>query len=229
MSRTRRPVVAAVVLLATGACSDDDGGGGDGEPDATLSSPETPPPPLLHVTLPDETVAGENRSFLDDVLADDTVTAEELDEAYQRYVDCLADGGGTGRYAYDLELRTGVVVEWTIDPDQSDPVDRDGLSASCSRQYLGDLNRRYHRANPPSTGLVEQQRASIVSCLEAVSPAAAAILPDDITIGTTGEGASVTELQLDATGLLPDDASADDVAAVNGCVASIGADWHEFG
>jgi hypothetical protein len=176
-------VIAAVVLAA---CSDDDDAGS--EPDATLSSPQTPPPPLLHVTLPAQTAAGEDGSFLDDVLADDTVTANELDDAYQRYVDCLVDGGGTGRYAYDIELRTGIVVDWTIDPDDDDPVDRERLSTSCSRQFLGDLIRRHHRANPPATDLVELQRASIVDCLETVSPAAAATLPDDISVDTAGQG-----------------------------------------
>ena len=30
----------------------------------------------------------------------------------RRYVDCLVEGGAVGRYAYGIELHTGLVVEW---------------------------------------------------------------------------------------------------------------------
>ena len=227
----RRALAVALAASALAGCIGGDDAGEDDEraADATLSAPDTFRPQPIEATIPSDTLPGEDTSAVDEALADDTVTAEELTASFERYIECLTDGGGAGRYAYDIELRTGLVVDWT-DGDTVD-VDRDLLNASCSRRYLGDLTRRFERANPPAAGLAGRQRASIAACVEAVSPAAAANLPAEISVGTAGEAASLGELQLDPSSLDPETlgADADDLAAVSACIASIGAEWQSFG
>jgi hypothetical protein len=220
----------AVAVLVAGACSDDDAGlDEEGNPEATLSAPETPPPPQLEATVPGGTLPGEDGStFVDDALADGTVTAEELTAAYDGFLACLADGGGTGRYAYDVELRTGLAVDWST---EDDGVDRALLDTSCSRRYLGGLARRFEIDNPPPDDLAGRQRANLTACIERVSPTAAANLPAQIAVGTAGEASSLGELQLDPGSLDPDSlgADADDISAVADCIASLGAEWRAFG
>ncbi len=165
-----------------------------------------------------------------EALADDIVTADELAAAYEAHVTCLVDGGGTGRYAYDIELRTGLTVEWAEDDGSAD-VDRNVLSASCSRRHLGDLTNRFDRVNPPADDLDGRRSASIAACIEPISPTAAANLPAEVTIGTTGETTTIGELQLDPAALDPESlgSSPEDTAAVGACIASIGAEWQPFG
>jgi hypothetical protein len=213
-----------------GCVGSTDDGAEESSPDATLSAPETLELQPIDATVP-ASLPGEDDSTVDEVLADDAVTADELAAAYERYIDCLAAGGGAGRYAYDVELRTGLAVEWATGADGDGDLDRDVLGASCSRQYLGGLTRRFDLANPPPDDLADRQRASIASCIEPVSPEAAANLPAEIAIGTAGEASSVGELQLDPAALDPATLGADeaDVAAVSSCIASVGAEWQAFG
>ncbi len=226
------PPAALVVSVLAGCVGDDDDGAEDVDrPMPRCPAPETLAPVPVDATIPGGTLAGEADSSIDEVLADDTVTAEELDEAYRRYVECLADGGGVGRYAYDIDLRTGLVIDWIVDEDDPAAIDRDVLSASCSRRHLGDLTRRFEQQNPAPDDLAARQRASIVTCVEAVSPEAAANLPAAISVGTAGEASSLGELQLDPAALDPESlgADADDIAAVSACIAAVGAEWHAFG
>jgi hypothetical protein len=231
-----RLAAAALVVSVLAGCigGDDDGAEEVDSPDATLSAPETLPLQPIDATIPAATLPGEDGGTVDDVVADDTVTVEELTASYERYIECLAEGGGSGRYAHDIELRTGLVVEWNVDDvDGGDAgaVDRDVLGASCSRRYLGDLTRRFELANPPADDLADRQRASIAKCIQAVSPEAAANLPAEISVGTAGDASSLSELQLDPAALDPASlgADADDTAAVSGCIAAVGAEWRPFG
>jgi hypothetical protein len=223
-------VVAATLTGCIG--SDDDGGDDDEGVDATLSAPETLAPIPVEPTIPAVSIAGD---AIGEVLADDVVTADELTAAYTGYIECLADGGGIGRYAFDVELRTGLAVEWTLvegDADDGDGgVDRNALDTSCSRRFLGDLTRRFEAANPAPDDLAARQRDSIAACIAEVSPSAAANLPEAISVGTAGEAASLGELQLDPAALDPETLSSDpnDVAAVSDCIASVGSEWRAFG
>ena len=225
----RRAVGAILLVAALGACDGGDDGPGDSNPEATLSAPETLPPVPVERTIPAATLAGEDTGFVGSVVADGTVTADELAAAYDGYIECLAAGGGAGRYAYDVELRTGLAVDWSLDVDPS--VDRDVLSAACSRRFLDDLTRRFQTDNPPPDDLAARQRASIVSCVAAVSPEAADNLPEAISVGTAGEVASVGELQLDPAALDPEALGADpaDIDEVSSCIASVGVAWQPFG
>jgi hypothetical protein len=225
----RLAAAAMATVLVAGACSGDDTGLDEEGPDATLSAPETPPPPQLEATIPGGTLPGEDGStFVEDALADGTVTAEELTAAYDGFLACLADGGGVGRYAYDVELRTGLALDWSV---EDDGVDRALLDTSCSRRYLGGLARRFEADNPPPDDLAGRQRANLAACIERVSPTAAANLPAQIAVGTAGEASSLGELQLDPSSLDPESlgADADDIAAVADCIASLGAEWRAFG
>jgi hypothetical protein len=123
-----------------------------------------------------------------------------------------------------------LTVEWA-EVDGSDDVDRNVLAASCSRRHLGDLTTRFDRANPPADDLDGRRSASIAACIEPISPQAAANLPAEVTIGTTGETTTIGELQLDPAALDPDmlAANPDATAAVSACIASIGAEWRPFG
>ena len=114
---TRGSLAVALVVAVLAGCigGDDDGAEEVDSPDATLSAPETLPPVPVDATIPSDTLAGEDDRPIDDVLADGTVTAEELAAPTSGYIECLAAGGASGRYAYDIELRTGLVVEWIVD------------------------------------------------------------------------------------------------------------------
>jgi hypothetical protein len=225
----RRAVGVIVLVAALGACDRGDDGPGGSSPDATLSTPETLPPVPVERTIPVATLAGEDTAFVGSAVADGTVTGAELAAAYDGYIACLADGGAAGRYAYDVELRTGLAVDWS--PEAGPSVDRDVLSAACSRRYLGDLTRRFHNDSPPPDDLAARQRASIAACVAAVSPEAAANLPEAISVGTSGDAASVGELQLDPGALDPEALGADpaDIDEVASCIASIGIAWRPFG
>jgi hypothetical protein len=224
--------VVGVTLLALTVVGCD-GGGDDGpadpDSDATLSAPETLPPVPVERTIPALTLAAEDTAFVGGLRADGTVTADELASAYDGYIACLAAGGAAGRYAYDVELRTGLAVDWSLDVDPA--VDRDVLGAACSRRYLGDLTRRFRAANPAPDDLAARQRQSIAACVGAVSPEAAANLPEAISIGTAGEAPSVGELQLAPGALDPEALGADpaDIDAVSECIASVGVEWRPFG
>jgi hypothetical protein len=227
----RRTVGAALLAAALGACDvvgGDDAAPGS-NPDATLAVPDTLPPTPVDRTVPAETLPGEDTVPVAAALADGTVTADELTAAYDRYVGCLAAGGASGRYAYDVELRTGLAVDVSGDVDPG--VDRDVLAASCSRRFLGDLTRRFEADNPPPADLGQRQRASIAACVGAVSPQAAANLPDAIAVGTAGDAPSLSELQLDPAALDPEALGADpaDIDAVSSCIASAGVAWQPFG
>jgi hypothetical protein len=226
----RRGLGALVLVCAVAGCDRGGDDGADGSnPEATLSAPETLPPVPVERTIPAGSVAAEDTAFVSGVVADGTVSADELAAAYDEYIRCLAAGGAAGRYAYDVELRTGLAVDWSLDIDPT--VDRDVLSATCSRRYLGDLTRRYQTDNPPPDDLAARQRASIAACVAAVSPQAAANLPDAIAVGTAGEAPSVGELQLDPGALDPEALGADpaDIDAVAACIASVGVAWQPFG
>ena len=90
----RRVVGVMLLVAALGACDvGGDDGPGDSNPDATLAAPETLPPVPVERTIPTGTLAGEDTAFVGSVVADGTVTADELASAYDGYIECLAAGG----------------------------------------------------------------------------------------------------------------------------------------
>ena len=94
---SRLAAAALVVSVLTGCVGDDDDGAEDVDrPDDTLPAPETLEPVPVDATIPGGTLAGEDDSSIDEVLADGAVSEEELDEAYLLYVECLTSGGGVG-------------------------------------------------------------------------------------------------------------------------------------
>ena len=212
------------VALVVAACSDDEDA--DAPDDGSRPSIETTEPIIVEVTPPLELSASADPEFLADVLADEVVTADEVEEAYGHYIDCLADGGAAGIYAFDLALRVAY-SDWSLPEAQSDANDQAELSATCSRDFLGDLIVRYNEANPPEPDLAESQRASLVACIEAIDPDVAARVPDVVTLDTTGEGAYVGDLQLDVAEALRADAG--QAPAVERCVGSLGVPWTRFG
>jgi hypothetical protein len=228
MSRmTSAIAVAAVAVLTVASCTGHDDSGDDRGDDA---GPETLAPIPVEATIPGGTLTGGDSASITAVLADDVVTAEELAASYDAYVECLAGGGGSGRYAFDVELRTGLVVDWNVD-DEPAALDRDVLSADCSRRFLGDLTRRFESGEPVPDDLAARQHTSIAACVEAVSPTAAANLPAQISVGTGGEAVSLSELQIDPVTLDPATlgSNPDDAAAVADCITAVGAEWRRFG
>jgi hypothetical protein len=212
----------AMIALAIGlaACSDDDD---DAAPDSVLLEiTDSTEPVRIDVTPPLELSASADPDFLADILADDTVTVEEVTEAYERYIACLADGGAVGVYAFDLDLRVAF-ADWSL-PDATG-TDKATLDASCKRDFVGDLIPRFNEANPPAADLAERQQASMIACVESIDPAIAAEIPEVVTLDTAEQGVSVADLQLDATALGADSGEVD---AVNRCLGAIGAATHEF-
>ena len=214
-------LASVAVLLSAAACSDDD----DAAPELDDETPETTEPLAIDVTPPLELSASADPDFIAAVLADDIVTADELEDAYTRFIDCLANGGAAGIYAFDLSLRVAY-SEWSIAGDAANSNDQARLQATCSRDFLGDLIPRYNEANPPDPDLATRRRDSIVDCVAAIDPDIAASIPDEVTVDTVVGGASVGELQLDAAGLGAEPGQED---AVGRCIGAFGADWVAFG
>jgi len=226
--RRRGPAIllltAAVLATTAGACDDDDGDGGaagdDSDPaPATIDDIAVEPTPVLDI---DTDV---DPDYLDGVLADDVVSADELDDAYGRFIDCLAEGGAAGLYAYDIDLRVGLAADWSLAADAAEN-DAESLRVMCSRAYLGGLIDRYYDANPPPDDLAERQRASVVECVSAVNPDLVASIPDVVTVDTSGTGAFVGDLQLDPASV---GAEPGEVEALRRCFGSLGAPWTPFG
>ena len=214
----------AIVALTVGlaACSDDDDGD-DAAPDTvTLELTGSTEPVRIDVTPPLELSASADPDALADILADDTVTVEEITEAYERYIACLADGGAVGVYAFDLDLRVAF-ADWSL-PDATG-TDKATLDGSCKRDFVGDLIPRFNEANPPAPDLAERQQASMIACVESIDPAIAAEIPDVVALDSAEQGVSVVDLQLDATALGADSGEVD---AVNRCIGALGASTHEF-
>lgn len=201
------------MLLATvvaAACSGD-----DSTPDGPVASTE----PVVASTEP---VIDD--SFVVGVLDDDTVTADELTTAYESYTTCLQDGGADGAYAFDLDLRTGLVAVWLLSDDLDGRKSR-ALDSVCSGRYLGDLTARFDAANPPPDDLARRQRTSMIACVADIDPIVAAAIPDDLTVNTA-EGASLIDVQLDPTAIGAADA---DWPAIEQCLAGFGATWVDIG
>ena len=76
----------AATLLAACFGGTDDGAGEEAGSNATRSIPATFALRPIDATVPDETLAGEDGSSIAEVVADDTVTADELAAAYEAYV-----------------------------------------------------------------------------------------------------------------------------------------------
>jgi hypothetical protein len=216
--------VAAGVLLAA-ACSDDDtSSGGDG---AGTAIDDTSAEPLLldEITAAPELNASADPDFITEVMSDGVISEAELGDAFQRYIDCLAEGGAAGIYAFDLSLRVAF-SDWAMADARADPDDHAVLSATCSRDFLGDLIPRYNEANPPASDLADRQRDSVAACIREIDPDIADAIPDVVTLDTTGAGAYLGDLQLDVTAL---GADADQVAAVDRCIGTLGVAWTAFG
>lgn len=210
--------VAAALALA--ACSDDDDDARDADEGATPA--EATDPIRVDVTAALELDPPVDPDFIPAVLADDEVTTDELTDAYARYIGCIEDGGGAGLYAFDPSLDV-FYNEWTL-PDDGDAA---ALNASCSRDFLGDLIERHRQANPPAGDIAERQRASVLACLEAISPEVAAAIPEGaFTVDTTGVGLNLADLQLDPAAL---GAEAGEATAVQRCFGTLGATTTPFG
>jgi hypothetical protein len=219
-------VLAAAAVLA--ACSGDDGDGGDAQPDDTtqvvvVDSLVVPPEAIEE---PVGTVVVSDTGFVPRVLADDVVTAEELTTAYTSYIDCLAAGGGSGLYAYDLDLLVGLTMDWRIGGDGGRGQASNTLDASCSESYLGDIANRFFATTPRPDDLQERQHDSITACVEAIDPAVAREIPDDITTDTAVEGVYIDEVQADLAFLGADADNADEISS---CFTRVGVPWQRFG
>lgn len=222
----RRPQAVALALLvlavAMPACSDDTGN--EVEPDQPVTA--TTSDIVVEPTLAIDLNTSADPEFIDDVLADDEVSAAELEDGYQRFIACLADGGAAGIYAYDIGLHVGLAADWSLARETADANDAASLEASCARDFLGDLIARYDEANPAPPDLAQHQRDNVVACVSAVNPTVADAIPDVMSLDTTGAGANALDLQLDPASL---GAEPGEVEAVRRCLGSLGVEWTEFG
>ncbi len=162
------------------------------------------------------------------ITGDSTVTADELEAAYRSYIDCLTAMGVHGVYAWDVSLDVGPVLDGlSITGDDPAGARLRSAQAECARDRLGDARRLYDAANPQDPAdLLARQRASLRACIEAISPAVAASLPDDVTVDTEVDGLTVGELQLDPTLI---GADPENLLAVERCLGSLGAPYRSFG
>jgi hypothetical protein len=211
------PVAVAVVLVA--GCSDDDGGSRDSQPVDSVLLADLLPPPV-------DTEASDD-TFVERVLADDVVTTDELESAYEGYIRCLVAGGVSGVYSWDISLEVGPVTDGlSIAGDDPEGARLTSVQAGCARDRLDNLTNLHDAANPQDPGdLLARQRESIDDCVTAVNPAVAANLPDDLTVSTVVDGAATIDLQLDPTSL---GAQGDEVLPVDRCLGSLGAPYTPF-
>ena len=232
-SRALFGAIAAVALAVTvglSACSGDDTAD---QPPATAPGGSIAPPSIPDDTIGrdvapplDTTATGD--TFLETITGDSTVTADELEAAYRSYIDCLTAMGVHGVYAWDVSLDVGPVLDGlSITGDDPAGARLRSAQAECARDRLGDARRLYDAANPQDPAdLLARQRASLRACIEAISPAVAASLPDDVTVDTEVDGLTVGELQLDPTLI---GADPENLLAVERCLGSLGAPYRSFG
>lgn len=213
---TRAALAAVALACALAGCTGDD----DGPPAST----ELPPVADVQPTI--ETVPSNDPDFLPSVLADDVVTADELATAYERFVQCLAEGGAHGIYAYDIELHATLALEYQVDGDDSLGNYSASLRAGCSRDFLDRLSDRYYNANPDPDDLGRRQRESVVDCVRAVDPAAVPNVPDEVTTDSAAPGFYLNSGTLDLSFLTNDEAALPDLQR---CFYSVGAEWRPFG
>lgn len=222
MPRSRRPTAVATLTavaaaLSLAACTGDD--------DDDAAEP-TDVPAVIDIQPTIETVPSHDPDFLPSILADEQVTADELATGYERYVQCLADGGAYGTYAYDLDLRSTLALDYQVAGDDGGENYSASLQAGCSRDFLSGLDERYFAANPAPDDLADRQRDSIVDCVETVDPAAVDRMPDAVTTDSAAPGFYVDSGTLDI-GFLTDDPEA--LPELQRCFYSIGAEWRPFG
>lgn len=218
--------VVAMSVVA-GACSGDDGADeATSESTTPVVVVDTEAVPPEAVEAPVGAVVVSDTGFVPNVLADDEVTAEELDDAYQRYIGCLADGGASGRYSYDIDLQVGLTIDWQLAGD--DPLGQasNTLDIGCSESYLGTIANRYYATTPRPDDLQQRQHDSIVACVEAIDPAVADEVPDDITTDTSVDGVYIDEVQVDLAFLGATEEDADEISL---CFTRVGVPWREFG
>ncbi len=214
------------LVIGVTACSDDDENGAGSEVERELQVTGTTSDFIVEFTPPVELQASVDPDFVANVLADGVVTADEMTDANQRYIECVADGGGAGIYAFDLDLLV-MLHEWSL-PSTAARNAAASLHASCSRDFLGDLFPRYKATNPGDADLAARQRERLGACVAAIDPTAAANIPDAIPVDTTGAGATGEDLQLDPTALNPD-ADAGQVEGIRRCIGAYGAEIVAFG
>ncbi len=222
-------MLAVVTMCLVGAaCSGDDDRSEETVPDDTtpvlVVDSEAVPPEA--VEAPVGSVVVDDTGFVPGVLADDVVTAEELDEAYQRYLGCLADGGAGGRYAYDIDLQVGLTIDWQLAGDDGLGRASNTLDRGCSESYLGNIANRYFATVERPDDLQARQHDSIVACVEAIDPGVAREVPDDITTDTSVDGVYIDEVQVDLAFL---GATPEDAAEISLCFTRVGVPWQDFG
>ena len=111
-------------------------------------------------------------------------------------------------------------------------VDRDVLSASCSRRYLGDLTPGFERANPPADDLDERRSAEHRRVHRTDQPggrrqpARGDRRRHRRTRRRPSASCSSTRQRSTPRRSVP---IPTDTAAVSSCIASVGAEWRAFG
>ena len=76
-----------------------------------------------------------------------------------------------GRYAYDIELRTGLVVEWVGATASRPDVDRNVLSAELLTPPPRRPDEQVRTGQPAGDDLDARRSDSIAACIEPISPA----------------------------------------------------------
>lgn len=156
--------VFVVLLLAVSACVTETG---------SLVGADTPVIPELDRPTVDSTVApgfgvAERSRHVESVLDDGTVTSDELAQAYDDFVACLAEGGGTGTYAYDLAVDIGIALNWHVVGDDAAGTKGDTLDHLCRFEYIGELDDVYLQARPDDFAGLEIAKVRLLSCLNDV-------------------------------------------------------------
>ncbi len=112
----------------------------------------------------------DDTSFIDGVLADGDVTPLEMEQAYLSFLECLSLGGGSGRYAYDLAVGSGIVLEWGVVDDSPEGELTDLVGNRCRAQYLSTVEATYAASHPTDSSGKEVVIQRTLSCVVSAFP-----------------------------------------------------------
>ena len=205
-----------VLLLAVSACVTGTG---------SLVGADTPVIPELDRPTVESTVApgfavAERSRYVESVLDDGTVTSDELAQAYDDLVACLAEGGGTGTYAYDLAVDAGIALNWHVVGDDAAGTKGDILDHRCRFEYIGELDDVYLQARPDDFAGLEIAKERFLSCLND-----AGLLGTLGFDGSESYDAMVSTLRQEALGL----GGSGSQTASECTTSALHGPWHTFG
>lgn len=149
-----------------------------------------------------------------ELIADGDVTADELTEAYDAYIDCMEDAGMVGRYVFDVDrLGRGIPMEYNMPGDGREGRLTHTVEQQCFARFINPVDGLFDDPLSPAERSVQRRRDTI-DCMAEVDRAFATI-PPHVSVEPD------SDIRLQAL-------RADNRAIVE-CIDTAGIGWTEFG